>query len=142
MIKLLIIDDDPDYLNLYERVLTNSFPGSLIIKALDGHDGIRLAVSEKPDIILIDIIMTVMDGFKVSKKIRSNKHGRHVPIIMLTGVKADKETRIKAFDSGADTFLPKPTDPNELKALIEATLKKKKESDNILKDRENTSFDS
>jgi len=123
LIKILAIDDNPDNLITIQALVNEAFPKVLILKALNGLQGIELASSNNPDVILLDIVMPEMDGYEVCKKLKSNKNLRDIPVIFVTAIKGDKESRIKALECGAEAFLAKPIDESELVAQIRAMVK-------------------
>jgi two-component system, NarL family, sensor histidine kinase UhpB len=131
MLKLVIIDDDSNNLELFAEMLKKGFPGSTVIKALNGKEGINFAFSEKPDIILLDIFMPEMDGFETGKILASDEKTRFIPVIMLTAAINDRHTRIKAFKCGASSFLTKPISYEELIAQVIAMFRIKKSEDII-----------
>jgi PAS domain S-box-containing protein len=122
-IKILAIDDNPDNLTTLKALIMDSFPDAVTLTALNGEDGIDMAKAEDPDIILLDIVMPVMDGFDVCKKLKSNSLLSDIPVVFITAQKGDKENRIHALGVGADGFLAKPIDENELIAQIRAMVK-------------------
>jgi PAS domain S-box-containing protein len=123
MAKILIIDDINDNLTSLKAIINNAFPESVLFTALNGPKGIELAISEDPDIILLDIIMPEMDGFEVCHKLKQDERVRDIPVVFLTSIKDDKENRIKALNEGAEGFLSKPIDEIELIAQIRAMVK-------------------
>jgi diguanylate cyclase (GGDEF)-like protein len=120
-IKVLVIDDDPDLLNIVKTQLKLS--GYDVYTACCGEEGINLARSESPDLVIVDLMMPVMNGFEVCKKLREDRLTYLVPIIILTasGTQMDK---IFALKSGADDFITKPFIPSELEARIEGLIKR------------------
>lgn len=122
-IKILAIDDNPDTLVILQALIKDAFPGALTLTAMNGYEGFELAGSEDPDIILLDVVMPVMDGFAVCKKLKSDHRTNDIPVVFITAQKGDKEGRIKAMEVGADAFLAKPVDENELTAQIRAMVK-------------------
>ena len=127
--KILSIDDHVDNLVVLKALITDAFPEAQYISADSGKKGIELCHSEKPDIVLLDIVMPGMDGYEVCLKIKSDINLRHIPVVMVTANRADKESRVKALDAGADAFLPKPIDDSELKAQLRAMLRIKESED-------------
>jgi len=122
-IKILAIDDNLDNLITIQALTSESFPKAKIILALTGKEGLELAAKEDPDVILLDIVMPVMDGFDVCKRLKADRNIRDIPVVFVTALKGDKETRIKGLDVGADAFLAKPIDESELVAQIRAMVK-------------------
>jgi len=100
-----------------------------VITAQDGSSGINLALSENPDVILLDIVMPVIDGLEVCRKLKQDDRISHIPVIMLTALKTDRRTRVKALEAGAESFLAKPLDEVELIAQVKAMAKIKESAD-------------
>jgi diguanylate cyclase (GGDEF)-like protein len=120
-IKILVIDDDPDLLNIIKTQL--KFSGYDVITAYNGEEGIHLARTESPDLVIVDLLMPVMDGFEVCRRLRQDRMTYLTPIIMLTasGTQLDKITALKG---GVDDFITKPFAPNELDARIEGLIRR------------------
>ena len=119
-IKILAIDDNKDNLISIKALIYEAFPDAIIFTALDGKTGIEMAVQEDPDIILLDIVMPEMDGFEVCQKLKADKILSDIPVVFVTALKGDKESRIRALDVGGEAFLAKPIDESELTAQIRA----------------------
>jgi hypothetical protein len=128
-IKILAIDDNVDNLVVLKALINDAFPEVYYISADSGHKGLELCQSEKPDVILLDIVMPGIDGYEVCTKLKSDIRLKHIPVVMVTANRADKEARVKALEAGADAFLPKPVDESELKAQIRAMLRIKESED-------------
>ncbi|MBW2011048.1 MAG: response regulator [Deltaproteobacteria bacterium] len=126
IVKILAIDDKPDNLVVISALLKNLIPGCIVITAQSGIEGIEKAKAESPDTILLDIKMPGMDGFEVCKRLKSDNQTKDIPVIILTAVKTDSETRIKGLQIGADVFIAKPIDEAELAAQVNVTLRIKK----------------
>jgi PAS domain S-box-containing protein len=123
VIKILIIDDNPDNLISLNALIKDSFPEVLVMKALSGEIGYEIARLEDPDVILLDVVMPGMDGFEVCKKLKSDIQLSEIPVVFVTAIKGDKESRIKALECGGEAFLAKPIDESELTAQIRAMVK-------------------
>jgi PAS domain S-box-containing protein len=123
IIKILAIDDNPDNLVTIQALIKESYPSVVVFKALTGEQCLKLAAKENPDVILLDIIMPDMDGYEVCKRLKADKSLRDIPVIFVTAIKGDKESRIKALEYGAEAFLAKPIDESELTAQIRAMVK-------------------
>lgn len=119
-IKILAIDDNPDNLVVLKALLSETFPEANFIQSLSGEKGIALCLAENPDVILLDIVMPLMDGYEVCRRIKSNASVNYIPVVMVTASRGDTESRIKALECGADAFLAKPIDESELTAQIRA----------------------
>lgn len=122
-IKILAIDDHLDNLISLRALIKDAFPDSETITALNGIKGLELAASEDPDIILLDVVMPVLDGFEVCKRLKADDRLNDIPVIFITAARSDKASRIRAMEVGADAFLAKPIDENELIAQIRAMVK-------------------
>jgi len=119
--KILIVDDDIDTLKLAGMMLEQK--GYEIIVTSSGKKAIDLAIDEQPDLILLDVMMPEMDGYAVTRKLRANQKTALIPIIMLTA-KSQLDDKIEGFESGADAYITKPTQPRELLAQVKAFLKR------------------
>ena len=104
LIKILAIDDNPDNLLTIQALVNESFSGVVVLTALNGKQGIKIAAEENPDVILLDIIMPDMDGFEVCKRLKEDKNLCDIPVIFVTALKGDKESRIKALECGGEGF--------------------------------------
>jgi len=135
IIKILAIDDNQDNLISLKALLKDVFPKASVFAALTGEKGLELAAAEDPDVILLDIIMQGMDGFEVCRRLKTDDKLREIPVVFVTAIKGDKESRILALESGAEAFVTKPIDESELNAQIRAMLKIK--AANIQKSNEN-----
>ncbi|NOU15996.1 MAG: response regulator [Bacteroidales bacterium] len=122
-IKILVIDDNQDNHIILNALIKEAFPNAIVFNALNGEKGIKIATAEDPDVILLDIVMPNMDGFDVCIKLKYDKKLCDIPIVFVTALKSDKESRIRALECGAEAFLAKPIDEVELTAQIRAMLK-------------------
>ena len=119
-IRILVIEDDDDARLMYSIMLRSW--GYEIIEAPTGAEGIRVARQEKPDLILLDIMMPDLDGYEVCKQLRSDPHFRTVPILFLSALDAPDD-RIKGYTIGGDDFINKgKVEYQELGARIKAAL--------------------
>ena len=117
--KILIVDDDLDTLKLVGLILQRH--GYLIVAANGGTQALAKAVTERPDIILLDVMMPDMDGYEVTRRLRADTSVAHIPIIMFTA-KTLLDDKVAGFEAGADDYLTKPTHPAELVAHVKALL--------------------
>jgi PAS domain S-box-containing protein len=122
-IKILAIDDNLDNLITIQALTSDSFPNANIIIALNGEEGLELAAKENPDVILLDIIMPGMDGFEVCERLKSDSNLCDIPVIFVTALKGDKQSRIRGLEVGGEAFLAKPIDESELVAQLRAMIK-------------------
>ena len=99
--KILVIEDDASLLEAYKTKLTNE--GFEVQVAMDGEDGLALALKEHPDMILLDIILPKMDGMEVMKILRADEWGSTVPIIIITNFDADNE-RLPGITQGKPAY--------------------------------------
>jgi DNA-binding response OmpR family regulator len=117
--KILIVDDDIETLRLVGLMLQRQ--GFKIIAANNGQQALAMSKAEIPDLILLDIMMPDMDGYEVTKQIRSDPATKTTPIIMFTA-KSMVDDKVAGFDAGVDDYLTKPTHPAELTAHVKALL--------------------
>jgi CheY-like chemotaxis protein/MinD-like ATPase involved in chromosome partitioning or flagellar assembly len=117
--KILIIDDDVDTLRLVGLMLQRQ--GYEISAASNGSQGLAKALEERPDLILLDIMMPDMDGYEVTRRLRKNPVTVAIPIMMFTA-KTQLDDKVTGFEVGADDYLTKPTHPTELQAHVKALL--------------------
>lgn len=113
--KILVVDDEPDVVAMIERTLKAE--GYIVIKAYDGIGALDLVASEKPDLILLDIMMPMMSGYEVCEQLKANPQSQHIPIICLTSAHA-ANVRTQSQRVGAATVVSKPFMPAELVAQI------------------------
>ena len=121
MARLLIIEDDLSMLDLLRVHL--SAVGHVVRTAADAADGIRAILAEPPELILSDIAMPYLDGMELLHALRSDPLTRRIPVVFLTG-RTDDDTLVKARQLGADDFLTKPIQVEDLLSSIDRVLKK------------------
>jgi len=117
--KILIIDDDLDTLRLVGLMLQKQ--GFQISAATNGEQGLAKAFEERPDLILLDVMMPEMDGYEVARRLRQNPATISTPILMFTA-KTQLDDKVTGFEVGADDYLTKPAHPAELQAHVKALL--------------------
>jgi pilus assembly protein CpaE len=117
--KILIVDDDLDTLKLVGLILQRH--GFQIAAANGGLQALTKVATERPDIILLDLMMPDLDGYEVTRRIRADTTIAHIPIIMFTA-KTMLDDKVAGFEAGADDYLTKPTHPSELVAHVKALL--------------------
>src|SRR3989339_1390147 len=109
--KILIVDDEQPILEaLTIRLEANGYE---VITAIDGADGLRKARLEKPDLIVLDVMLPKMNGYKVSRMLKFDENYQHIPIIMLTA-KIQSVDMEQGKEAGADVYLTKPFQADEL----------------------------
>jgi len=118
--KILFIEDEPDQVLMIELRLKRS--GFAVVTAQDGEEGLKKVYEEKPDLILLDIIMPKMNGFEVCQQLKQNPATRKIPIIMTTAAGID-DIEQKCFLLGADDCVRKPYDSTDLLSKIKEFLK-------------------
>lgn len=111
MSKILVADDEPHILRLVSFTLSNH--GFEIVTASDGSAAVEAAETEQPDLILLDVMMPVMNGYDAAKKIRENPKTRHIPIVMLSAKSQQREIA-EGLDCGASEYICKPFTPKDL----------------------------
>jgi DNA-binding response OmpR family regulator len=117
--KILIVDDDLETLRLIGVMLQRQ--GYEIAAANTGEMAVSMAKKENPDLIVLDIMMPVMDGYRVAKEIRQDPDTAQIPILMFTA-KSQVDDKIAGYDAGADDYLTKPVHPAELSAHVKSLL--------------------
>ena len=117
--KILIVDDDLDTLKLVGLILQRHGYG--IVAANGGVSALAKASADKPDLILLDLMMPDLDGYEVARRLRGDAALAHIPIIMFTA-KTMLDDKVAGFEAGADDYLTKPTHPSELIAHVKALL--------------------
>lgn len=115
---ILVVDDEPRYVSLVEINLTTD--GYQVRTASDGQQAVDSVAEDQPDLILLDIMMPVMDGFTACERIREFSS---VPIIILTA-KGEERDRVRGLDAGADDYIVKPFSAQELLARVRAVLRR------------------
>lgn len=116
--KILIVEDEKNIVDILKFNLKKE--GFITIEAYDGEKGVELALSQKPDLILLDIMLPKMDGFSVCKKIRQTLS---TPILMLTA-KEEEVDKVLGLELGADDYITKPFSPRELMARVKANIRR------------------
>ena len=121
MHRILIIEDERDIADLIGFNLQRA--GFEVIKSYDGLEGTELALRERPDLILLDLMLPGRDGYAVFRELRRDSRTVNTPVIMLTA-RAQTEDRIQGLEAGADDYLTKPFSPKELMLRVQAVLKR------------------
>ncbi|HEY1123831.1 MAG TPA: response regulator transcription factor [Haloferula sp.] len=121
MQKILIVEDERDIADLVGFNLERA--GYDVLKAHDGITGTEVAIRERPDLVILDLMLPGKDGYGVFKELRRDSRSRDIPVIMLTA-RAQTEDRIQGLEAGADDYLTKPFSPKELMLRVQAVLKR------------------
>lgn len=117
--KVLIVDDEPSIVTLLEYNLKQA--GFEVVTASDGEEGMKKAIFEQPDLMILDLMLPKMDGIEVCKQLRQQKI--MVPILMLTA-KDDEFDKVLGLELGADDYMTKPFSPREVVARMKAILRR------------------
>ena len=120
-IRILIVDDEPDIRQLVSDVLESGTGEYEINHAVDGEDALKKVATKKPDLVILDIMMPRMDGLETCRRLRASEATKSIPVILLT-VKAGMESRDEGFGCGADLYMTKPFDPEELRRMVKGIL--------------------
>jgi DNA-binding response OmpR family regulator len=121
MSKIIIADDDANIRELVRVLLRNN--GFDVCEAADGRDALSKMTTENPDLAIVDVMMPNMDGFELCRKLR--RYYENLPVLMLTA-KAELDSKVKGFGSGADEYLTKPFEGDYLIARVRALLRRYK----------------
>ncbi len=125
---ILIVDDNPQNIQVLGNIIENGDYELAI--ATNGEDALDLLQVEKPDLVLLDIMMPEMDGYEVCKKIKENKKTKDIPVIFLTA-KRELDDLIKAFNVGGVDYVTKPFNADELLARVKTHVELKKAREEI-----------
>lgn len=128
MAKILIVDDNEQNCELMRDVVSTW--GHDVYKVFQGMEAIEFAIKNQPDVILLDVMLPGMNGFEVCRELKRNPKTDNIYIIMLTALN-DVEDRIRGFKVGADSFISKPANYNELKYIIASRVKRKQMIDGM-----------
>lgn len=120
--KILIVDDEVKNVKLLEAQLMPR--GYAVVTASNGEEALRQVAAEQPDLVLLDVMMPVMDGFEACKRLKDDPETRLIPVVIMTAL-GQVEDRIKGIEAGADDFLTKPVHRDELLARIRTSLRLK-----------------
>ena len=115
--KILMIEDDPNLSETIGDIFETE--GYKVVTAVDGSEGLRKVKEDKPDLLILDIMLPDMDGIEVCRYLRADPKTAHLPIIMLTARTLPEEQKI-GFETGADDYLAKPVGPSELLTRVKA----------------------
>jgi two-component system alkaline phosphatase synthesis response regulator PhoP len=124
--KILIVDDDPDLVEAVSTILESK--GYEVAAAYGGVEGLAKARTERPDLIVLDVMMPDKDGYAVCRELKADEKYRSIPILLLTAVVANiptsKYTQQMGMEMEADDYVDKPVEPDELVRRVEALISK------------------
>ena len=123
--RILVVDDINDSRELVVKVLKNK--GYEMIEAIDGEEALEKAMSEKPDLILLDISIPKLNGYEVTKRLKSLEEVKDIPVVALTA-HAMKGDRAKALEAGCEGYISKPINVRDLPAQVKSYMRGKWES--------------
>jgi len=132
MPNILVVDDEQINVELLEAYLTGEYN---ILTAYNGEEALEKVKSEHPDLILLDIMMPGMDGYEVSRILKSDPLTQFIPIVMVTAL-SERDDRIKGIEVGADEFLTKPVDKVELMARVKSLMHAKHLHNRLVSERD------
>ncbi|HEX3303079.1 MAG TPA: response regulator, partial [Thermomicrobiales bacterium] len=118
---VLVVDDEPAIVRLVRAKLQSD--GRAVISANSGEEALKVLEDERPDLIVLDVMMPGIDGFETLRRIRTGAFSNQVPVIMLTARASDAD-RLKGLNAGADDYMSKPFNPDELAARVTAVLRR------------------
>jgi len=125
---LVIADDETVNVRLMERLLLQE--GYVTYLASDGEAALELVLQHLPDLVLSDVVMPKLDGLELCRRIKENRATRLTPVVLITGL-GRREDRIAGINAGADDFLTKPVDPQELRARVRSLVRLKRSTDDL-----------
>jgi two-component system, OmpR family, alkaline phosphatase synthesis response regulator PhoP len=126
MAKILAVDDERSIVRLIQITLERV--GHQVRTAFDGKEGLERVEAERPDLIVLDVMMPRMDGFETLMNLRRNPATREIPVIMLTAKAQDTDV-FRGYQAGADCYLTKPFNPRELVTFVRRILTYQDSSD-------------
>lgn len=136
MKKILAIDDNEINLVLLNQIFKLYYPDFEFLQATSGKEGIEMALNEKPEIVLLDILMPEMNGYEVCRILKEKENTQHIPVLMISALGQNPMERTKGLNAGADAFISKPFSQDELRAQIDVVLRIKKVEDLLRKRNE------
>lgn len=117
--KVLVVDDEPAVRRLVRKILSNYYA---VLEAQNGEEAVNMAHSQKPDLILMDMMMPKMDGLTACHAIKTNQITRGIPVVMLTAIDYELNKKLSKDVMGADGYITKPFSPQALLKTIRQLL--------------------
>lgn len=131
MTKILAIDKNKEDLSVLKEMLSSSFPETVFISAISGHEGIQKAVTENPDVILLDLALPLSEGIETCKKLKADSLLKQIPLVIMTTGKKQSSDLVKAQKLVTEYFLSKPFEEADLSVLISSMVRMKKAKDQV-----------
>jgi two-component system, cell cycle response regulator DivK len=113
--RILVIEDTEDNRRIFRDLLTHA--GFELLEAPDGEKGVAIAIEQKPDLILMDIQLPILDGYEATRRIKANPGSHHIPIIAVTSYALSGD-EAKAREAGCDGYIAKPFSPRQVLAAV------------------------
>ena len=126
--KILVVDDTPS--NVKALRMRLSPEGYEVLEASDGLQALERVAQEKPDLVLLDVMMPGLNGFEVCRRVKSQPDTQFIPVVLVTAL-TDRESKVTGIEAGADDFINKPLDPDELRARVKSLLRTKSLHDEL-----------
>lgn len=114
MARVLVVDDQPEIVRLVQVALQQEHE---VLAAYNGEEALRTVAAEQPDLIVLDVMMPVLDGYRVLSRLREDPATRHIPVLMLTAKDEPHDVHL-GLSLGADYYVPKPFNPKDIAALV------------------------
>ncbi len=119
MTRILVVDDEPDILKLVNFALSTR--GFEVLEATDGEAAVEMALAEQPDMVLLDVMMPLLNGYDACRRIKEDPATGHIPVLMLSA-KSQATEQAAGLESGADGYIVKPFTPKELVSQVTGLL--------------------
>jgi putative two-component system response regulator len=126
--RVLVVDDDTSVARVFERLLAKE--GYAVEAVGDGPSALAAVDRQAPDVVLLDVMIPGLDGFEICRRLKRESATRLTPVILVTAL-SDRESRISGMEAGADDFLTKPVDPQELLARVRSLARLKRYTDDL-----------